>query len=251
MKYSIRLVTIFLLLHGHLFSQSSEYIGLVVIEPCSFRVIPPKDTLPADKFITIQTFKDLDITTCSSDTNKFIFYENPDLSAPFKSLSFYTQWDSLGGVKLVEIDSSSWLAPLYSEIGEKNFCNLIFICKKKTGKWLEVVTNDSTKKTMWIKDAKFIRFIAWNRVSNKITAGNTCIKLTSEKAIRNRPSDKSKVIENPKNHQSFEIIKAKNDWIKISNDNGEYFNVEYNEVPITGWIKYKDTERLLIDFEIK
>jgi len=128
---------------------------------------------------------------------------------------------------------------------------LIFVCKNREGKWLEVVTNDSTNQTMWIENNKFIRFVSWNRVAKKITRGNTCVILTPKIEIRKRPTENSKTIENEKNHYSFEIIKVKKNWMKISNDNNEYFDVEYDEVPIKGWIKFKDSEKLLLDFEIK
>lgn len=251
MSYARKLILIFLLLHTHLFGQHSTYTGLVVIEPCTFRVIVPKDTLPTNKAIVIQTFKDVDITTCSSDTNRFVFYETPNASIPLKTLSFYTRWDSLSGVYLIEADSISWLDPLYSELDKNHFCNLTFICKSKNGKWLEVVTNHQTKETMWIQDTRLIQYTPWNRVPKKITAGHPCVRLTSEDVIYNGPNDNSKVVRNPKGYRSFEIIKVKKNWLKLSNDNAEYFHVNDNDHPITGWIEYKDTQKLLVDFEIK
>lgn len=251
MNQTTQLILVFFLLCGQLYGQSSEYPGLVVLRPCSFHVIPPKDTTPTDKFITIQIGKKYDLSACESDTNTFYFYKDPDNSSRLKSLSFFSLWGPDGGVKLVEIDSISWLDPVYSELENNDFCSLVFMCKKRHGKWLEVVSNDSTKTTMWIEKSKFTTFIPWNHVSRKVTVGKACVKLSSDQVIYKRPNENSNSIDNPKSQSSFEIIEAKKDWLKISNNSDEYFDLADDESPITGWIRYKDGEKLLIDFEIK
>lgn len=233
------------------FGQNSDYMGLVIIKPCNHSVTLPKDTVPSEKLITIRTFKNVDPSAYISDTNSFNFYQNPDTSVKIKSLTFYFQWDTMVGEKLVEINSISWLDPLYSELGNKDFCKLAFVCKKKQGRWLEVITNKATGETMWIEESKFVNFVSWNNLSFKNTWGITALNFSPNTVIHRKPNQKSEIIDNPNNHSSFEIIKSKNGWMKVSNENGEFFNIEGNETPIIGWIRYKNSEKLLVEFEIK
>jgi hypothetical protein len=251
MNHKNILITILLTFSVLSFGQSTDYNGLVIIKPCNHRVTLPKDTIGPDKFLTIRTFKHVDPSAYKSDTNTFNFYQTPDTSVKLKYLTFYYQWDTLRGEKLVEINSISWLDPVYSELENNDFCKLAFVCKKRQGKWLEVITNKATGETMWIEESKFVKFVSWNHLSFKNTWGITTLYSSPNTLIHRKPNQDSEIIDNPNDHSSFEIIKSKNGWIKVSNENGEFFNIEGNETPIVGWIRYKDNEKLLVGFEIK
>lgn len=232
------------------FGQDSQYSGLVLIKPCSHRVIFSEIKTPTGKFITIRTTKNVDLSTFLSDTNSIHFYKFKNDTIPIQKLSFYFDWKFSRKEKLIEKDSLAWLNSTYSNLSNQDLCFLAFMCKTKKGKWLEVVVNDSTESTMWIKASKITKYTPWNKLSFKKIVGLPIINLTSESKIYKKPNLKSAVILNPNNYSSYEIIKAKDDWMKISNKNNEWFTREESEKSICAWVRYKMDGKLLVNIQI-
>lgn len=123
----------------------------------------------------------------------------------------------------------------------------IFVIRVDTvvGKWYRVVTNSDNGKMRWIKADNTKKFIKWQTFLVKETTAID--KGFANLDIKVEPSDKAKTIKKIETKDCFEALEIKGDWMKVRTN--EKLDCNESKKPIKiGWIKWKDNNRLAINF---
>jgi hypothetical protein len=184
-----------------------------------------------------------------SDTTKFQFKKYPKDSTHLNQLSFYFDWSNIPRQdKIVEKDIEKWFKPLVFNINDTidGFFDIYLTCKSKKGNWLEVIVNEKTKETLWIKKSKYVKFIKWSKFSKR-TRSTLNLKVPRGN-IYSSNDTLSKAIEFDSNDE-FYVTKQKGNWFQVSNKNSS--DKPSNIVVEKAWVKFKNDFELLIGIHNK
>jgi len=182
-----------------------------------------------------------------SDTNTFKFFKNRKDKLPLKTLSFYFDWRSSPRVeRIVEKSYRTWFNPMsINDDTTSSYFDIYLVCKSKHGKWLEVVVNEKTQETLWLKNKRFVIFFKWKKLYKK--EDYVGVKQTTN--LYERADSLSRKI-NSNYSDYFEILKIKGNWMKVRTC---YLDGCYNEsgdIKI-GWINFKSNDNLFIELHIE
>ena len=150
------------------------------------------------------------IVSISFDEKTVIrFYKKPGDAKPVETIEFFDDKSVNGlNIKNLEIEKK-WLQP---ETLWLDYSAFNFRCKTKTKEWLEVVTNNETGKTQWIKNTRFTKFFGWETyLKNMFGVGRIA---GSRQPIRKSPANASPVIKYS-GGDCFQVRQMKGDWIEI------------------------------------
>lgn len=137
---------------------------------------------------------------------------------------------------------------------------LSFVCVAKADNHYQIIVNDSTIKYMG-RDT-LVSFQSWE---DYIDGGlglrrslQGSANVNEINPIRLQPNEQSDIIAFDQQHENLCFREMKGDWIKVSvncfygPDNYDFVGscselIDHCEKPLTGWIKWREGEKLLID----
>jgi hypothetical protein len=123
----------------------------------------------------------------------------------------------------------------------------IFIIRVDTiiGKWYKVVTNTENAVTLWTKVEPVKKFVKWSTFLLKETTAIE--KGFANLDIKTAPFDTAKTIKKIETKDCFEVIEIKGDWMRVKTNTKLDCN-ESNKPVKSGWLKWRDKNRLTISF---
>ena len=159
---------------------------------------------------------------------------------------------------------------MYKDVIKINLCPIFFkpdygimhfACVKETQKSFKILTGFSEMK--YLPKNKQYKFHSWdNYITNSFGIRrklNQIDKSVTQQPLQKEPLENSEIITIPKGIEMFCPIEIKGEWIKVKYDC--FYNQENNKNegkpchtyidkcsnPITGWLKWKNKNELLID----
>jgi hypothetical protein len=169
------------------------------------------------------------------------FYDKPTDKTQSKRIEFFND-PAINSFNIKNLDKErTWLNP------EKlwlDYFQFAFRCKTKTSEWLEVVVNEGTGQTLWIKQTKEIKFLTWENYL-KDMFGVTRLENEKQK-IRTSRSDNGQEIKY-EGTDCFRVKTLKGEWIEIFTP--DHCDAYGGKTQIkSGWIKWKRGNKLLIQY---
>ena len=122
---------------------------------------------------------------------------------------------------------------------------ILFDCLKTQNGFCEIIVNDQTKETKWIKTSENIIFEPWEVFLKNVV----CISQldSNSNPVRLEPDVNSETIQEQGN-QCWEVDEMRGDWVKIKYSE---LDLDPNEEELSrfrGWLKWKDEESFLIKY---
>jgi len=175
------------------------------------------------------------IVSINFDENtKIEFYENIDLKKKLKTVEFFND-ESINSWNIKNLENhKNWLQP---ESMWLDYGLFKFRCKTKKKDRYEVYVSGS--QTMWIKVKNYTDYFSWEDYLKNMFSIERSDKKTQ--FIYSRPFTKSAKIKSE--NDCFEVKQMQNEWIKV-----ETAGHCESEKRISGWIKWRDGNRILINY---
>jgi hypothetical protein len=171
------------------------------------------------------------------------FYEDTTDIEPAKTIKFFND-ESINSWSIKNLEEEKeWLKP---EVLWLDYSSFIFRCLVKEENWCQIIANNESGKTYWLKQTKVTDFKDWEKyLQNMFSIG----KLEDEpQEIRTSPNDNSSVI-NYFGYECFQVKRMKGDWIEISTPEYCIKDKSDNKTKLeSGWIRWKDGNKLLIQY---
>ena len=167
------------------------------------------------------------------------FYNKPDDDHFIKSIELINNKET-HSVEFKDPDSFRvWARP---EFFKPDYYRLAFRCKTKTERWLEIIVNDETGETLWVKYDHSFKYEGWLEfLREAFTIGRN---EPTTNPIYTKPDINSAMINDSGRQDFFKVKSIKGDWMEIYDP--EWANV--NENIASGWIKWKKDGKLLIHY---
>lgn len=169
------------------------------------------------------------------------FYETKSDQQPIKTISFFND-PTINSWNIKNInEQQEWLKP---EVLWLDYFMLTFRCTATTENWLQVIVNNESGEKYWLNKSELTTYKSWETYLKEMFS----VERNSDKSqkIRTSPTDNSSEIAH--NEQDCFIVKSmKGDWIEIVKP--DYCEGDSTKA-ITGWIRWKDGNNLLIDYFI-
>lgn len=125
-----------------------------------------------------------------------------------------------------------------------------FKCLQKKGDYYQIMINEKTKETAWLKNSKYTEFISFQKDITKTSFFMT-FRLDKSNAIkvykRKNPNSSSEYVK-PINLSCYKIVKRRGDWVKIKITKHTSCT---NPFSPSGWVKLFDQGKLLIDIKCR
>ena len=169
------------------------------------------------------------------------FYKKPTDKTPCKRIEFFEDkaihnWN----IKNLKTEQA-WLKP---EVLWLDYSQFNFRCISTRGEWLELMVNNETGQTYWIKKDTSIKFLTWEEYLKEMFAVD---RLPGQnQKIRKQPTDRADEIRY-EGRDCFQVKSLKGNWIEIFTtpfcDEGQ----TKTEIK-SGWIKWRRGNELLIKY---
>lgn len=172
------------------------------------------------------------------------FYKNLNDKKAIRTIEFFDD-NSINSINIKNLETQKkWLKP---EALWFYFPTFSFRCKSKTNGWYEVIVNNESGQTLWMRNEKFTELLTWEMFLKSKFVIERLPKY--KQAIRKLPSNGSKKIKYV-GTDCFEVKSMKGDWIKIFTSDFCKSGYGENEGTIlqSGWIKWKSGNTLLIKY---
>lgn len=169
------------------------------------------------------------------------FYDKLTDKTQSKRIEFFDD-KSINSWNIKNLDKEkTWLKP---EVLWLDYSQFNFRCKTHANGWLEVIVNNETGKTLWIKETKKTKFLTWENYLKDMFGVS---RLENEKQkIRNSPSDNEQEIKY-QGADCFQVKTLKGDWIEIFT--GDHCDEYGSKTQIkSGWIKWRRGDKMLIEY---
>jgi hypothetical protein len=180
-----------------------------------------------------------------SDTTVLHFYSSPTDKQPLKTIEFFND-KSINNWNIRNLDKQKqWLKP---ECHWLDYSSFIFRCKSETNNWYELIVNNESGQTLWLKKSALINFYNWETFLKGMFGVS---RFPDQKQIiRTLPNDKSEEI-NYTGKACFQVKSMKGDWVEIFT--ADYCDDSYTDSKTkikSGWIKWRQGNKLLIEYFI-
>jgi hypothetical protein len=117
----------------------------------------------------------------------------------------------------------------------------------KNGKWLNVVVNNQTGETMWIKTVTGLNFVTWEKFLLNTTAISGNQNFVIE--VKTKPNDESKTLRKLGQKECLESIEIKGDWMRVKTN--EILDCDDSgKIQEQGWIKWRQNNYLAIEYDL-
>ncbi|MEO8073501.1 MAG: hypothetical protein ABI686_09655 [Acidobacteriota bacterium] len=161
-----------------------------------------------------------------------------------KVVEFFND-QSINSLNIKNLGSQKkWLKP---EALWLDYSTFSFRCKSKTENWFQVIVNNESGQTLWIKREKFTKFSSW------------AVYLKSKFVVERLPNHKQAIRMLPLNsspqikyvgEDCFQIRSMKGEWIEVfTSDFCRSGYADNNKTIVkSGWLKWKNANTLLINY---
>jgi hypothetical protein len=167
------------------------------------------------------------------------FYNSPSDKLPVKTIEFFNdQSINSWNIKNLKIQKE-WFTP---EVLWLDYSPLVFRVKSKTNLGIQIIVNNKTSQTYWVKWNKSMTFLTWETfLKNMFSVARLN---ASNQKIRKLPFENAEQI-NYKGKDCFQVKSMKGDWIEIfTADNCDESKAKLK----TGWLKWRQGNKLLIEY---
>jgi len=175
--------------------------------------------------------------------DKFVICDDSLLNNKFKSIDMYGDEPAIN---------------IYSKFYKPDYGIMHFVCLQAAEKYYKVVVNYNTIK--YLPKSKDYKFITWiNYIMQSFGVRRNGLKPESHQSLRTMPSVNADTLAIPGKYEMFCPVEVNNDWVKVkfdcfyNDDNNKHEGepcknyISECKNPITGWIKWKDGNKILID----
>lgn len=192
-----------------------------------------------------QTSLGIGIISINFDDKPIIyFYQNPNDKKVNKIVEFFND-QSINSLNIKNLGTQKkWLKP---ETLWLDYSSFNFRCKSKTKNWYQVIVNNESGQTLWIKREKFTKFLTW---AVYLKSKFVVERLPNHKqAIRKLPSKDSAKIKYV-GEDCFQIRSMKGEWIEVfTSDFCRSGYADNNKTIVkSGWLRWKNGNTLLINY---
>ncbi|PKW29935.1 hypothetical protein [Flavobacterium lindanitolerans] len=157
---------------------------------------------------------------------------------PKQIIQFY-QDEVTGSPDIRDIESvEKWLKP---EGFFLDYDQLVFRCKSEERFWIEVIVNNETGESYWIRKTKSVDLDTWEGfLKNAFMISRNSFP----QEIKAQPNDSARTIPFD-GEDCFQVKSMKGDWIQIFT--GSHCDDDGNPIK-SGWIRWKQENEILIDY---
>jgi len=166
------------------------------------------------------------------------FYAAAYDKEPKQVIEFY-QDEATGSPDIRNIETiEKWLKP---EGFHLDYDQLIFRCKSEERFWIEIIVNNETGESYWIRKTKAVDLDTWEGfLKNAFMISRNSFP----QEIKVQPNDTAKTIPFD-GEDCFQVKSMKGDWIQIFTAP----HCDDMDNPIkSGWIRWKEGNEILIDY---
>lgn len=218
----------------------SETVVPVVASPVAKSTIEPQKIVSND--VECQNINGIIGSADISFDGKTVlqFYEKPNASqSPAQTLRFYEDKElKMDSFKAEGEKSYNLLNP---DVHKLDYYLFNLPAKTRLNGWLEVVVDDGTNETLWLKESKNVEFKDWLQDMKTSFAIGRLNKENNPLLTKPDPTAQKVIFDGD---ESFDVIEMKGDWIKVNSKN---LPSETTKISITGWIRWRDNNCLLIE----
>lgn len=169
------------------------------------------------------------------------FYEKPTDKDYFKRIEFFDDKETNSwSIKNLEAERA-WLKP---EMIWLDYSQFNFRCKSTTTDWLQLVVNNESGLTLWIKRTKTTSYLTWEDYLKNASLVERLNE--SKQKIRRIPDNSGEEIRY-EGQDCFQVKSLKGDWIEIFTPD-HCDEVDPKNKVKSGWIKWRDRNKLIIDY---
>ena len=175
--------------------------------------------------------------------DKFVIYDDNLLDNKFKSIDMYGQENAID---------------VYSKFYKPDYGIMHFICLQVTDKYYKVIVNYNTIK--YLPKSKDYQFETWTKyIMGSFGVRRNGLGAESHQPLRMNPVANADTLSIPGKYEMFCPVEVKDDWVKVkfdcfyNDDNNKHEGepcqnyVSECKDPVTGWIKWRDGNKILID----
>jgi len=178
-----------------------------------------------------------------NDKTVLSFYTDTTDKKPTKTVEFFND-KSIDSWNIRNLNTQKqWLNP---EVLWLDYNSFVFRCKMQTNGWYAVIVNNQTNKVYWLKKSKWTTFLSWEKFLKEMFS----VERLSKQKIRNLPNEDSKEIKHT-GEDCFQVRSMKGEWIEIfTTDLCDDEDTKSKTKIKSGWIKWRDGNKLLINYFI-
>jgi len=171
------------------------------------------------------------------------FYESQIDTTPTKTIEFFDD-KSIKSWNIRNLDEQEkWLKP---EVLWLDYSSFVFICRTQANNWFEVIVNNETGKSFWLKKSDTTKFSSWE--TYLVGTFNVSRLANHSQKIRKQPNNNSEEIKYF-GQDCFQVKSMNGDWIEIFT--ADYCEESNTETRIkSGWIKWRQGNDLLIVYSL-
>jgi hypothetical protein len=169
------------------------------------------------------------------------FYDQPRSSSPTRTIKFFDD-KAINSWSIVDLKSvRTWLVPESLWLDYNSF---VFRCVSKRPGWLQVVVNNKTGKSYWIKSSPYLKFSTWEEFLKQMFSITRSRKFPQ--TVHAQPSPSTREV-NYRVKDCFEVVEMRGDWIKVK----QAGHCEVRDAGFrTGWIRWRRGQSLLVEYFI-
>jgi len=169
------------------------------------------------------------------------FYKTPRVTSPSRTIKFFDD-KSINSWNIVDLQSArTWLAP---ESLWLDYHSFVFRCIAKRAGWLQVIVNNRTGESFWIRSSQKIRFSTWDSFLKRMFSITRNDRFPQK--LRAEPSDTAQEIRF-RGRDCFDVIAMRGDWVRVK-------QAGHCESPDkrfrSGWIRWRRGRTLHIEYFI-
>lgn len=176
------------------------------------------------------------------DRTVLSFYKNPTDIVPYKNIEFFFDVE-IDGWTIENMETENkWLRPEVFGLDDDQFA--FFRCKSKIADWFELIVNKENGTTLWVKQSQWLKFLTWEEYLKGMFVIS---RMKNQKQqIRKLPDDTSEEVKY-EGGDCFNVKDLKGDWIEILT--ADDCDIKFIKTKLeSGWIKWREGDKLLIDY---
>lgn len=178
-----------------------------------------------------------------NDKTVLEFYSDTLESKPEKVIEFFND-KTINSWNIKDLKKKKeWLQP---EVLWLDYYAFTFRCLTNSDNWFEIIVNNETEKTYWLKNTHSTEFKNWEEYLKDMFSVERHPSFPQQ--IRTEPTDNSQKLK----YQGTDcfVVKSMNgDWIEITTPEYCDENFTDSKTPVkSGWIKWRKGNELMINY---
>jgi hypothetical protein len=173
------------------------------------------------------------------------FYKSPNDKNPVKVLELtYDSVRHIAGIKGGRA-SCEWLEP---ELFVPERSQFYLLCRSQNANWMELVVNEPNATRLWVRKSNKVKLISWVEFLSKMLYVSR--ELPASNPIYTRPDTNSERIFFV-GQDFFKVKSIRGDWAEVYTPDDPNRPDELTQRLLTGWIRWKEDDILMIDYHTK